>query len=85
MRPVINYITNSKPLSEGELLASDALFSSPDGVLLCDSNVFLSGRVNNTSLMVFQGDITTLRVDAIMNAANSQGLGCFTKGNRFVV
>ncbi|ORX87444.1 A1pp-domain-containing protein [Anaeromyces robustus] len=28
-------------------------------------------------LSLWQGDITTLKVDAIVNAANSQGLGCF--------
>ncbi|KAG4095696.1 A1pp-domain-containing protein [Neocallimastix lanati (nom. inval.)] len=28
-------------------------------------------------LVLWQGDITTLKADAIVNAANSQGLGCF--------
>ena len=28
-------------------------------------------------ICLWQGDITTLKVDAIVNAANSQGLGCF--------
>ncbi len=31
----------------------------------------------NTKLIVWQGDICTLRLDAIVNAANSQMLGCF--------
>lgn len=30
-----------------------------------------------TNVLLFQGDITTLKVDAIVNAANSQLLGCF--------
>ena len=28
-------------------------------------------------ICLWQGDITTLKIDAIVNAANSQGLGCF--------
>ena len=33
--------------------------------------------VGSTGLALFQGDITTLQIDAIVNAANSQLLGCF--------
>ena len=32
---------------------------------------------NKTQIYLWKGDITTLRIDAIINAANSQGLGCF--------
>ena len=32
---------------------------------------------NDQQLLVWQGDITRLKVDAIVNAANSQMLGCF--------
>ena len=32
----------------------------------------------NAKIVLWQGDITRLKVDAIVNPANSGGLGCFT-------
>ena len=32
---------------------------------------------HKSQICLWQGDITTLKIDAIVNAANSQGLGCF--------
>ena len=40
---------------------------------VCD----LNPSARNSHLYLWQGDITTLKVDAIVNAANSQLLGCF--------
>ncbi len=40
-----------------------------------NNSVFLT---SNSSLYLWQGDITTLKVDAIVNAANAQLLGCFS-------
>ena len=34
-------------------------------------------KYKGTQICLWQGDITTLKIDAIVNAANSQGLGCF--------
>src|SRR5699024_12552288 len=41
----------------------------------------LSPIKNNSQLYLFQGDITTLKIDGIVNAANSDLLGCFIKEN----
>ncbi|WP_149553973.1 protein-ADP-ribose hydrolase [Treponema pectinovorum] len=38
----------------------------------------VQGDSGNYELYLWQGDITTLKVDAIVNAANSQMLGCFS-------
>eukprot|EP00300_Choanocystis_sp_HF-7_P017338 c19700_g1_i1.p1 GENE.c19700_g1_i1~~c19700_g1_i1.p1 ORF type:complete len:570 (+),score=105.30 c19700_g1_i1:239-1948(+) len=40
--------------------------------------------VGSTKLVVWQGDITTLKVGAILNAANEQGLGCFQPSHRCI-
>ena len=34
-------------------------------------------KYKGSQICLWQGDITTLKIDAIVNAANSQGLGCF--------
>lgn len=42
-----------------------------------------SSRISD-KIYLWKGDITTLKVDAIVNAANSQGLGCFIPCHRCV-
>lgn len=44
----------------------------PIAVIIKESNL-----ENKNQICLWQGDITTLHIDSIVNAANSQGLGCF--------
>jgi O-acetyl-ADP-ribose deacetylase (regulator of RNase III) len=79
----IDYISNARPLSEAELAASDAFFQKRAGVSVAS----LEGpeaRVVGARVLLWRGDITTLAVDAIVNAANSAGLGCFQPGHKCI-
>lgn len=41
------------------------------------NNIASSIKFKGSQICLWQGDITTLKIGAIVNAANSQGLGCF--------
>ena len=66
-----------QPLSEEFLRAQDAELQAQlqeKGIIDCDNATILECE---SKLSLWQGDITRLKVDAIVNAANSQGLGCW--------
>lgn len=66
-----------QPLSEEFLHAQDAELQAQlqeKGIIDCDNATMLECE---SKLSLWQGDITRLKVDAIVNAANSQGLGCW--------
>jgi len=70
-------IWEPRALSEEFLLAQDAELQAQleeKGVVDCDCAPMYG---KESSLSLWQGDITRLRVDAIVNAANSRGLGCW--------
>lgn len=66
-----------QPLSEKFLHAQDAELQAQlqeKGIIDCDNASMLECE---SKLSLWQGDITRLKVDAIVNAANSRGLGCW--------
>ena len=66
------------PVSEEFLRVQDAFLkemTEEKGIVDADHLLPCAG---DPRLVLWQGDITTLRCDAIVNAANSQMLGCFS-------
>ena len=82
--PLLRALMNARPplpVSEEFLRVQDAYLrqmTAEKGVVDLDS---LSPSRLDSRLYLWQGDITTLRCDAIVNAANSQMLGCFAPGH----
>ena len=75
LRALMN-IWEPQPLSDEFLWAQDAeLQAQLADKGIASANFQLS--TFNFQLSLWQGDITRLKVDAIVNAANSQGLGCW--------
>ncbi len=82
--PLLRALMNVRPplpVSEEFLRVQDAYLrqmTAEKGVVDLGS---LSPSRLDSRLYLWQGDITTLRCDAIVNAANSQMLGCFAPGH----
>eukprot|EP00051_Salpingoeca_urceolata_P028713 m.487926 g.487926 ORF g.487926 m.487926 type:complete len:755 (-) comp25361_c0_seq1:111-2375(-) len=76
-------LENNTPLSPPTLDAIDVALNPdcpPQQKALPDvvAEAVASDVVGSTRAVVWRGDITTLSVDAIVNAANPWGLGCFS-------
>lgn len=66
-----------KPIDDSFLKIQDEYLSAERDSLGVTDGITLPPLRLDKRLALWQGDITTLRVDAIVNAANSRMLGCF--------
>lgn len=84
-RALVN-IRQAKPISENFLQVEDEYLQDElkkenvtniNDIKTIKEKYKKSNLVNSDKICLWQGDITKLKIDAIVNAGNSQGLGCF--------
>lgn len=71
-----NKISQEFLKAEKEYLQEELEYKGITDVNSIDS-IKESNLENSNKICIWQGDITTLKIDCIVNAANSQGIGCF--------
>ncbi|MBU3177665.1 protein-ADP-ribose hydrolase [Clostridium estertheticum] len=76
LRALMN-VRRPQPISEEFLKVQDEFLSSEASEKGITKLMNIMIEPTNNKMSIWQGDITTLEVDAIVNAANSQMLGCF--------
>ncbi|MBP5535688.1 MAG: protein-ADP-ribose hydrolase [Bacteroidales bacterium] len=79
LRALMN-VWEPQPLSDKFLQAQDAELQmqlQDKGIVEIENDNISTCQYINVSTSLWKGDITRLKVDAIVNAANSRGLGCW--------
>lgn len=76
LRSLLN-VRPPNPIDPAFLAIQDAYLQEEEKTLIVTDGALLPAAPCNPLLSLWQGDITTLKVDAIVNAANSAMLGCF--------
>ena len=59
-------------------------FEGQDKTFTDSKKLSVSEKIGDVDIVVWRGDICTLRIDAIVNAANSAMLGCFQPDHRCI-
>lgn len=77
LRSLMNVRVPGRPLPDAYWAAQDALLSAERAERGVVDAADLSATAADRRLVVWQGDITRLAADAVVNAANSALLGCF--------
>lgn len=72
----------NEPMPEELIEEVEQLVISEQSAAVQWENLEYSCRAGNVG--VWRGDITTLEIDGIVNAANSRMLGCFTPGHKCI-
>ena len=76
LRSLMN-VRTPKPLSQDFIKIQDEYLQTERALRGIVDGDSLPAIPSNPQIILWQGDITTLKVDAIVNAANSALLGCF--------
>lgn len=72
-------IREAKPIKEEYIKIENEFLQEETKTkgIIDEKNIKSNFIYNDTKISIWKGDITTLKIQAIVNAANSQGLGCF--------